>query len=148
MPARVAWSPAQLVLFEANKLPRTRRSHYAYEKAIHIAIADLLRLDAKPGLLWTHIASGEYRTDATAALLKRLGVQPGWPDLMFVDVAGAVAFMEFKRRGGRLSPEQDKFRAACVERGIRHAVCYSFAEAETQLREWHFLQGRTRVAAG
>jgi hypothetical protein len=143
----MAWSPAQLALFEANKLPRTKRKHYAYEKATHIAIADLLRLDAKPGLLWTHIASGEYRTEATAALLKRYGVAPGWPDLIFMDLAGSIAFLEFKRRGGRLSQAQEQFRTACQERGVRHAVCYSFAEAEAQLREWHFLRGRAKVTA-
>jgi len=142
MPARVAWSPAQLALFEANKLPRTKRKRFASEMATHVAVADMLRKLAMPGWWWSTIPSGEMRTETTGALLKRLGLKRGIPDFLFIGPSGTHRWMELKRagNGGRLSPDQLEFQGMCIERGISHAVVRGFAEAEAQLREWHVLR--------
>ena len=60
--------------------------------------------------IWTHIANGEHRSEATGALLKRMGVRPGVPDLLIAP-DGLHCWMEIKRsRGGTLSEAQRQFR--------------------------------------
>ena len=111
------------------------------ERHTHIAVADLLRRLCREDVHWTHIASGEYRTSATAALLYRMGVTPGWPDFLFIDQHG-VAFLELKRKGGRLTPAQEKVRNFCEQHGIRYAVAWSYEEAAEALQGWGFLERR------
>ena len=114
------------------------------ETATQIALADLLRVAARRNVRWTYSAAGEYRTKATAALLKRKGVNPGWPDFQFLDAVG-VAFIELKRgKRGVLSEEQAAFGEFCREQGHRHAVCCSFDEAEAVLRRWGMLRAGVR----
>lgn len=126
--------------------PARRRAPVPLERRTHIAIADLLRRLARRDVIWTHIPSGEYRTDATAALLKRMGAQPGWPDFIFLDRSGRVAFLELKRCGGKLLPAQQEFKAFCQAYDVRHAVCWSFDEAVAQLQEWGLLR-KVRISA-
>jgi hypothetical protein len=148
MPARVAWSPEQLALFE-RKGPKGRRPARgkpkpALERATHIALADLLRAQARPDVFWTALEAGEYRTEKTGALLKRKGVKPGVPDFMFLSARG-VAFLELKRgRMGSLSAAQALFGSLMLEYGVPYAVAYSFNEAEAQLRNWHVLRPEAR----
>ena len=47
--------------------------------------------------------ANELRDPATAGRLKRLGVMAGWPDLLFAGPGARMAFLELKRRGGRLN---------------------------------------------
>ena len=56
-----------------------------------------------PGWIYTHIASGEKRDQATAARLKGTGVVGGFPDLMFFGIKGEVCCVELNAEGGRLS---------------------------------------------
>ena len=106
-----------------------------------IALADYMRLQLHKDVWVNHIPSGELRTPATGALLKRMGHKPGWPDFILLDGRdGSLAFIELKRGArGKLSPHQQNFAAFCHWAGFRHAVCRSFPEAETQLRAWGML---------
>ena len=145
MPARVAWSPAQLALFE-RKGPKGRRPARgkpkpALERATHIALADLLRAKARPDVFWTHIPAGEYRAWSTGKLLKRMGLKPGLPDFVFIDRQGRHFYLELKRgQLGEVSLGQELFGSLMLERGVPYAIAYGFAEAEAQLREWCVLR--------
>jgi hypothetical protein len=123
---------------------RPRKPPPAPERATQIALADFMRLALHPDVRWTHIASGEYRAPATAALLKRMGVQRGWADFILLDRrSSTVAFIELKRgKLGVLTPEQSEFGDFCRAAGFRYALCRSFAEAETALRDWGLLRCR------
>lgn len=113
----------------------------ATELQIHIAIVDLLRASALPGVMWFHPASGEHRDKRTAAKLKAMGVRPGVPDLVLFLADGSVCFIEVKReRGGRMSPEQLAFRAWADDRGLPYAVVRSVDEAWACLRAWGCLR--------
>ena len=127
----------------AEQLPFPRRP--APERSTHIAVSDMLWKLARPDWYWTHIPSGEYRTEATGRLLKRMGLKPGIPDFLFIDRDGQHYYLELKRGTARLNPAQLEFQAMCYARDIPHAVARSFAEAETQLRLWGVLRPEARA---
>jgi hypothetical protein len=145
MSARIGWSDRQLRLFETGKIPRGYklggRPPPPIERRTAIALADMLRKLARPDWFWTYVASGELRTGATGALLKRLGLKPGLGDYLFIGPAGEHHWLEVKRvKLGRLSSAQLEFAEMCRGRGIPHAVVHGFREAEAQLREWGVLK--------
>jgi hypothetical protein len=53
----------------------------------------------------TKLAGSKRDRQVTGGILKGDGTKPGWPDLAFVWKGGG-AFIEVKRPGGRLSPDQ------------------------------------------
>jgi hypothetical protein len=73
-----------------------------FERDVHIALVELLSQALAPGWMYTHIPNGELRDKKTAAILKTMGVRPGWPDFIFVGRfcgAAYVFFLELKRKG-------------------------------------------------
>jgi hypothetical protein len=73
------------------------------EYQLHCAAVDTIRRWILPGWIYTHIASGEKRDQATAARLNGTGVVGGFPDLMFFDIKGEVCYVELNAEGGRMS---------------------------------------------
>jgi hypothetical protein len=77
-------------------------------------------LDALPG-------RGGSRDRRTAAKLKAMGLQPGWPDFLLVASAsrdrpgGLVHMLELKRRGEDLSEAQDALATWCAGQGVPFA---------------------------
>jgi hypothetical protein len=132
--------PRQLHLFKGRR-QRGLRLPPGLEFHLHVSVADVLRRWIMPGWRWTHIASGEYRTPATAARLKRMGVQPGWPDLILLGPRGlGVYFLELKRRGGKPTVEQHAFEEWCRDNGYPFAVTDDFKTATATLMEWGALR--------
>lgn len=117
------------------------------ERDVHIAVADVLRDYIDPDWFWFHPASGEYRTDATAALLQRMGVRPGVPDLALIAPSGLFHGLELKRRGGHLSRIQREFEAWCRPRSIPFEMRDSFEGALDVLKGWGALKIKMRVTA-
>jgi hypothetical protein len=131
---------------------RVSRPPPAPEFNTHCMIADLLRRFANPGWRWWHIPSGEKRSPATGARLKRMGVQRGLPDFELLAPLGASwrarpHFLELKRRGGALSEEQKEFAAWCGANDVPYAVVKSFDEALTQLKAWGAVRTGVEVSA-
>lgn len=113
----------------------------------HIAVVDALRAGCSSGWLWTHIPSGEERDKRVAAKLQRMGVQPGWPDLLLIDPEGMVHGLELKRvKRGHLNKAQQAFATACQGRAVLYAVARGAEEAIAILRMWGALT-RLRVSA-
>ena len=110
----------------------------APEFLFHCMIADTLRRWATPGWLWTHLPMGEERQPITAAKLKRMGVQRGWPDfILLAPHRGSAHFLELKRRkGGKPTDEQAAFGYWCGANGYQHAFVYDYAEAIEVLKRW------------
>lgn len=108
------------------------------ELDLHFAVADYLALvfpvTAPERVLWTHLPMGEYRTPRTAAKLKRMGVQPGWPDFAIMAPEGNTLWVEMKVPGGRLSPPQVEWHAAAVLMGHNNHIAYSVEDVEDILR--------------
>lgn len=86
-----------------------------------------------------HVPNGGARSKRTAALLKRMGVKPGVPDLCLPVARGGHhgLYVEMKRLdGGRVSSEQRAWLAALHNGGYCVAVCHGHEQAICVLRDY------------
>ena len=113
-----------------------RRLPPALERRTHIALADLLRHTARAGWWWSHIPSGEHRTEATGALLKRMGLQRGMADFLLISPTGVHHWLELKRGNAPLTEDQEAFAAALRRCGVPYAVVRDYDAAVRQLKLW------------
>ena len=136
--------PGQIDLFTK----RVRKSAPdPMERELHIAVADTIRWAIKPDVIWFHPANGELRSDATGALLQRMGVRPGVSDLLFVMPPQArLHALELKRRGKRPTPEQTAFLEAVRAIGGVSAWADSYDKAIETLTAWDILSDRLHMA--
>lgn len=110
------------------------------EVALHIQVADVLRVALSRDWFWFHCPNGELRDDRTAAKLKAMGVQPGVPDLSLISPAGLYHGLELKRKGEPLSDDQDAFHAFAKARGWPIATADTFEAAVATLTAWGALR--------
>jgi hypothetical protein len=137
--------PPLLALAQGRRVrPRRAEKVRPKEIALHMSVADLLRRFARPDRRWSHFPSGEHRDVRTAAKLKAMGVQRGWPDIIAFDPLGRLHAMELKRVGGSLSEDQEAFQTWCITHGVPHSVVSSTDEALAVLSAW----GALRVKIG
>jgi VRR-NUC domain len=124
------------------------------ERDLQIAVAEWLKLcwpqvvGAK--VLWTASASGAHTPDMVtkkgkrfsleAVMLKKMGVNPGWPDLQFAwknregfMCCGAI---ELKSPTGSLRNDQEIFRDNWIDKGGRWALCRTQHDVENSLIYW------------
>lgn len=117
----------------------------APEFAIHCMVADTLRRWASDGWFWTHTASGEKRDKSTGARLKRMGLKPGLFDFLLIDPHGLHYWLELKRKGEKLSDEQQAFQAILLKATVDHAMADSYYEAVRVLKYWGAVKGVVHV---
>lgn len=103
---------------------------------LHCFVADLLRFQRAPGVVYFHPANGEYRPKRTAARLKRMGVIRGVPDFVVILPTGRAAFLELKREGGSIGTDQRAFRKAVEACGCEFAVARTPEQATEILTQW------------
>jgi hypothetical protein len=122
--------PPFLALAQGRRV-RTRQVVKDRPKEIdlHMAVAGLLRRFVQHGWLWGHYPAGEHRDIRTAAKLRAMGTQVGWPDLLLFDPEGRLHALELKRQGGHLSGDQETFRAWCAQHTVPHGVARTTDEA-------------------
>ena len=133
--------PRQLSLFKSRR-QRGSLPPPAPEFDIQCMVVEDLRRFGHPDWIWGHPASGERRDIVTAARLKRMGVNRGFPDLLLWDELGRSYFLELKRSGATLSDAQQVIADKCRNRPhITHAVAYSYQEARRILIAWGALRG-------
>lgn len=106
------------------------------EDAEQIALCEWL--DRKR-LLYYHPANGGARSAVTGALLKRMGVKKGVPDICICepnfDHHGLYIEMK-KRKGGRVSEEQKEWLQGLTDRGYKAVVCRGWDEAREAVEEY------------
>ena len=137
--------PPLLMLAQGRRArPRKAKAPPPKEIALHMAVADVLRRFARPDWRWSHFPAGEHRDVRTAAKLKAMGVQRGWPDFVLFDPTGRLHALELKRQGETLSEEQSEFQLWCIARGVPHSVNRSVDEALEVLGAW----GALRIKIG
>ena len=110
------------------------------EIALHMAVAGTLRRSIRPDWRWSHYPAGELRNPRTAGKLKRMGVMPGWPDLLLLSPRGLLHGLELKRAGADLSDAQEIFERWAITHGVPYSVAWSTDEALTILRAWGCLR--------
>jgi hypothetical protein len=106
------------------------------EHIIQIAVAEHLRIRGNGLWAWTHFPAGELRNDRTGAKLKAMGLQAGWPDLIFISPDGRFHGLELKRPGKGLSADQAQFRAKCVSMSWVYEWTSDLDEALRILEGW------------
>jgi hypothetical protein len=126
----------QLDIFKGRKQRGTQLpSPKEYE--LHCMVADALHRWCHPDWRYTHMPAGEYRTPATAARLMRMGVTRGWPDFQFFSMVpgSAPQFLELKRKGSRMTPDQEDLARHLRAGGCGHHVVDNFDDALRVLRD-------------
>jgi hypothetical protein len=109
------------------------------EAQTHIALAEHLRLRAKPDVLWLHCPNGEKRDPITGARLKRMGVLAGASDLLLWHQGNSFA-LELKSPGRRPTEAQLEFMARFNEAGGHTAVAEGIDRALACLDAWGLLR--------
>ena len=112
------------------------------ESEIQIQIVELLKRVLKGDVLWTFFPAGEAGGGrggkVRGARLKRMGLQPGWPDLQFLH-KGRYFGMEVKTKTGRLSTAQRRMHSLMEDQGISVAVVRSINDVLERCNEWKLL---------
>jgi hypothetical protein len=108
----------------------------ALERRTHILLADTLRAACRPGWWWSHIPSGELRTEQTGALLKRMGLKPGMGDFLIISPTGQHCWLELKRGAAPLTDGQEAFAAMCRDRCVPYQIARSYDQAVAALKLW------------
>jgi hypothetical protein len=121
----------------------TRDPRRLKEVDLHCFTVDLLRATAVPGVWWNHSPNGEKREAITGAKLKRMGTNPGYPDLEIFIPGDRPAYLEFKAAAGKLSPEQKQWLNFLDVQGYKWAV----AKTPEEVRDFLVKVGAVRGAA-
>ena len=115
------------------------------EYQLHCAVADTIRRWIMPGCIYTHIASGERRDQITAARLKRMGVTPGFPDLILFGPHGEVCAIELKADNGRLSEAQAAVKRHLEQAGHGYLCSSDYRDVIKKLKDWGVLRSGISV---
>ena len=99
------------------------------EKSIQLAVCDYLSL--KKHFFWRQNTTPVY--DAKAGFFRPMPkyALKGVPDIILIQDGGFVVFLEIKRPGGKLSPEQVIFKDRCKEISAEYYIITDV----TQLKE-------------
>lgn len=132
----------QLHLFRGRK-QRGSAPSAPSEFSLHVAVADLLRRWSLPNWEWVHLPFGEHRTAATAGRLARMGVRKGYPDFALFCADGRVMFLEIKRPGAKLSPDQKRIADHMRRAGHAYEMADSIERAVAVLVAWGVVRSMT-----
>lgn len=103
------------------------------EQALQKAVTEYLGWVLPPDVPWTAIGHGGGGA-ARGAILKGMGVKPGWPDLHLI-WRGRACYIELKA-GQALSPAQKAVHASIVAAGGVVAICHSIDQVQDILDVW------------
>lgn len=78
-------------------------------------------------LVWNHSPNEGKRSDRQGAVLKRMGMQPGYPDLDIIHGARTL-HVEFKTKTGRQSPAQKLMQSRLEEQGRKYVVVRTYED--------------------
>jgi VRR-NUC domain len=117
--------------YRANIGRQTERST---EHQLQSAIVAYLDLVLPPDIRVVGV-SNNPRSKATGGKEKARGLKKGLPDLILV---GRISgFLEVKRRGAKLTPDQVEWERWCLMTGrVPHAVVRSLEDARDVVQSW------------
>jgi hypothetical protein len=106
------------------------------EQKLQIQVADFLRVALRPPTIWTAFPAGGGGR-VRGALLKAMGLQAGWPDILILHPEDNYTFVlgiELKAAKGTLSPSQKEIRTAFKSAGAVCVMCRDLDMLQTHLR--------------
>ena len=85
-----------------------------------------------------HIPNGGARDSIEGKHLKAQGVKKGVPDLHLPVPRGNAhgLYIELKKKGGRVSPEQLWWMEELLKQGYEASICYGWQEASETIRRY------------
>ncbi len=105
------------------------------EDDLQVAVIEYLKL-VKPDAFYFHVPNGGMMHVSHKLKLKRMGVQPGVADLLFIRPGGRLGCIELKLPKGRQSTGQREFERVCGVYGADYKIAHSIEEVTQILREW------------
>lgn len=78
-------------------------------------------------LVWNHSPNEGKRSEHQGAMLKRMGMQPGYPDLDIID-GDKTIHVEFKTEVGRQSREQKIMQSRLEEQGRKYVIIRNYEQ--------------------
>jgi hypothetical protein len=136
-----AATPPLLVAMAGGR-PRLRRARIPVprESKLHVDVAKLLRKHCLPGWKWRHI-NAKAMDAREGAIMKRMGVNPGWPDFVLFGPEAFPHFLELKRPGEELTDEQEEFQYwACRALHASYAVARTIDQVLATFEAWECLR--------
>lgn len=122
-----------------------RRSPRQLERAHQIVVAQYLDW---LGLVWLHVPNEGLRSERQGAMLKKLGMKPGVPDILILTpppalpdkVGAAIELKPTKEESphARLTPSQVDWSVQLIREGWAYAWCRGSGLALAQLRDWGY----------
>lgn len=109
------------------------------EDELQRAVWQHIKLLAPKNVIAFAVPNGVPTSKRTGARFKATGTVAGVADLCIVTPDGLARFLELKKAGGRLSPDQKAFQAKCEAMSVPYVVCYSLDSALAILRAWNVI---------
>lgn len=104
------------------------------EQQLHRAVAEYLT-HALPQMSWFSTFPAGGGGKIRGAHLKAMGLKPGVPDILIINL-GRAYWIELKAKRGRVSQQQTETRFALARAMSPSATCRSIEEVEEALRNW------------
>lgn len=109
------------------------------EGRIQAALVEHIERRKLADVVWLHVPNGGRRDARTGAMLKRQGVRPGAPDLLFWHRGCAFA-LELKAPNGRPTEAQLAFMAALDAAGVYTCIAEGLDQAIDVLLSWGLIR--------
>lgn len=104
------------------------------QDAIRIALSENggLCFRCNAGEFWQgrRVYSPAYKQDILLDIRAVKGLPKGFTDLLYISPGGKVAFIEVKKPGGKVRPEQVKFIERVRSMGFRAGIAHNIEEAK------------------
>ncbi len=105
------------------------------EDDLQISVIEYLGI-VKPKAFYFHVPNGGVMHVSHKIKLKRMGIQPGVADLLFILPGGQLGAIELKLPKGRQSPGQKTFEGVCGDYDVPYVIAHSIEEVAQTLRDW------------
>lgn len=105
------------------------------EQRFHIEVVQYLNIALTRATFFLHVANQRRCTPQEGALLKKLGLKAGVPDLILIH-AGRAHGIELKSETGRVTPDQRATHEALRDAGVTVAVARTLQEVGDLLQAW------------
>ena len=124
-----------VTIIEADAMSKGYNSSEEAEQIAVIEYCDLL------GIPITHTANEGKRSVAYGARLKRMGLRPGFPDLLITRARGGYHgfAIEMKYGKNKPTPDQIEWLRRLSSEGYATAVCYTATDAINLIEKYNKL---------
>lgn len=111
-----------------------RRRRKQPEQVLQQAVADFLCLALRPPVLWSAFPAGGGGA-IRGGILKSMGLQAGWPDVLVLAPGPIVVGIELKAGKGKQSEQQIRIQNGFVDCNASYAIARTVNHVEVVLRQ-------------